>query len=83
MDVLSLSFLVLFTDTYEAHKNFTVAQVPRIMPKVAPVVDNDKSSDIQVSEITLNRNGVLGTGLKNEAGEYNCFLNVIIQVGIG
>lgn len=23
---------------------------------------------------------VLGTGLKNEVGEYNCFLNVIIQV---
>lgn len=22
-----------------------------------------------------------GTGLKNEVGEYNCFLNVIIQVG--
>lgn len=23
---------------------------------------------------------VYGTGLKNEVGEYNCFLNVIIQV---
>lgn len=23
---------------------------------------------------------MLGTGLKNEVGEYNCFLNVIIQV---
>lgn len=25
---------------------------------------------------------LLGTGLKNEVGEYNCFLNVIIQVGL-
>ena len=23
---------------------------------------------------------MVGTGLKNEVGEYNCFLNVIIQV---
>jgi hypothetical protein len=29
-----------------------------------------------------NMNGadVFGTGLQNEVGEYNCFLNVIIQV---
>lgn len=25
---------------------------------------------------------LLGTGLRNEVGEYNCFLNVIIQVGL-
>lgn len=25
---------------------------------------------------------MLGTGLKNEVGEYNCFLNVIIQVTV-
>ena len=29
---------------------------------------------------TLDQMDVYGTGLKNEIGEYNCFLNVIIQV---
>jgi len=28
----------------------------------------------------VNEADVFGTGLKNEVGEYNCFLNVIIQV---
>jgi len=37
-----------------------------------------------VEDATGNVNGatLLGTGLKNEVGEYNCFLNVIIQVGL-
>lgn len=37
-----------------------------------------------VEDPTDNVNGatLLGTGLKNEVGEYNCFLNVIIQVGL-
>lgn len=29
----------------------------------------------------VNAAHAYGTGLKNEVGEYNCFLNVIIQVG--
>lgn len=42
--------------------------------------------DVLVNEITpeiLNGADGYGTGLKNEVGEYNCFLNVIIQVGFG
>lgn len=31
---------------------------------------------------TSNETEVYGAGLKNAAGEYNCFLNVIIQVSI-
>lgn len=31
---------------------------------------------------TSNGTEVYGAGLKNAAGEYNCFLNVIIQVSI-
>lgn len=37
------------------------------------------------NEISIeNVNGIaaFGRGLKNEVGEYNCFLNVIIQVGL-
>lgn len=34
----------------------------------------------EISVEYVNGVNVYGTGLKNEAGEYNCFLNVIIQV---
>lgn len=40
--------------------------------------------DVLVNEFTpeiLNGADGYGAGLKNEVGEYNCFLNVIIQVG--
>lgn len=40
-------------------------------------------SCVSGSEGVTEVNGLdaYGTGLKNEVGEYNCFLNVIIQVG--
>lgn len=34
----------------------------------------------EVRSENVNGIDVYGTGLKNEVGEYNCFLNVIIQV---
>ncbi|KAK9080469.1 hypothetical protein SSX86_000227 [Deinandra increscens subsp. villosa] len=34
---------------------------------------------IEVDPDNVNGSDVYGTGLKNEVGEYNCFLNVIIQ----
>lgn len=39
------------------------------------------SSNEVISE-KVNGTDMYGTGLKNEVGEYNCFLNVIIQVGV-
>lgn len=39
-------------------------------------------SDKAKAKANANASDVYGTGLKNEAGEYNCFLNVIIQVGM-
>lgn len=44
----------------------------------------DSVDCLPVEDSTDNVNGatLLGTGLKNEVGEYNCFLNVIIQVGL-
>lgn len=37
-------------------------------------------TSIEVIPDNVNGSDVYGTGLKNEVGEYNCFLNVIIQV---
>lgn len=37
-------------------------------------------TSIEVAPDNVNGSDVYGTGLKNEVGEYNCFLNVIIQV---
>lgn len=41
-------------------------------------------SNVSCSEgmTEVNEMDAYGTGLKNEVGEYNCFLNVIIQVGM-
>ncbi|TYI90186.1 hypothetical protein E1A91_D03G103500v1 [Gossypium mustelinum] len=42
-------------------------------------VNNHIVSPNDVSNEGLNETDVFGTGLQNEVGEYNCFLNVIIQ----
>ncbi|XP_015879540.3 uncharacterized protein LOC107415685 isoform X1 [Ziziphus jujuba] len=42
-------------------------------------VDNRGISPSDVTINNVNGGDVYGTGLKNEVGEYNCFLNVIIQ----
>ncbi|GMJ13764.1 hypothetical protein like AT3G47890 [Hibiscus trionum] len=53
-------------DTYQAQR--------------APLlVNNHGFSQNDVSSEDLNETDVFGTGLQNEVGEYNCFLNVIIQ----
>lgn len=38
----------------------------------------DDSDEVRLRNV--NEADVFGTGLKNEVGEYNCFLNVVIQV---
>ncbi|KAK8686155.1 hypothetical protein V6N13_125182 [Hibiscus sabdariffa] len=53
-------------DTYQAQR--------------APLqVNNHGISSNDLSNEGLNETDVFGTGLQNEVGEYNCFLNVIIQ----
>lgn len=37
-------------------------------------------SDVTKESQSSTGVAMLGTGLQNEVGEYNCFLNVIIQV---
>ncbi|KAI4336052.1 hypothetical protein L6164_014628 [Bauhinia variegata] len=62
-------------DTYQAHQT-----LPRdSKPHRASHLDN---SGTPLEENITNKVGganLLGAGLKNEVGEYNCFLNVIIQ----
>lgn len=41
--------------------------------------EDSRVTSIEVFSEKANVSDVYGTGLKNEAGEYNCFLNVIIQ----
>lgn len=66
-------------DTYQAHQ-----KMPLISSSRTPEVSNlevDKFGAKTIEVAVDNANGVdtVGTGLQNEIGEYNCFLNVIIQ----
>lgn len=61
--------------------------MPLISSSRTPEVSNlevDKFGAKTIEVAVDNANGVdtVGTGLQNEIGEYNCFLNVIIQVGL-
>lgn len=78
--LLSLYFCC-FADTFQAHKKIPPVSNLKSPQRISGEVDNSGAvpSDVQASN--MNRVDVLGTGLKNEVGEYNCFLNVIIQVG--
>lgn len=49
--------------------------------RISGAVDIGGISSNDVTIDNVNGGDVFGTGLKNEVGEYNCFLNVIIQVG--
>lgn len=66
-------------DTFQAHQKIPPVSNLKSPQRTSGEVDNSGAvpSDVQASN--MNRVDVLGTGLKNEVGEYNCFLNVIIQ----
>ncbi|CAM8978231.1 unnamed protein product [Rhodiola kirilowii] len=64
-------------DTYEAHKK--IPQSSRTAPtEPCQTVESSMYPDGGQAE-KESQVGIFGTGLKNEIGEYNCFLNVIIQ----
>ncbi|XP_077210144.1 uncharacterized protein LOC143845642 [Tasmannia lanceolata] len=66
-------------DAFQAQQNLSVARAPRLLNKVSPETnDFGASSDEAMVNIESGKD-VCGTGLKNGVGEYNCFLNVIIQ----
>ncbi|PON86059.1 Zinc finger, C2H [Trema orientale] len=65
-------------DTFEAHKKLPSVSSLKTLQRVSGEVDRTGvPNDVQVDN--TNEGDVFGTGLKNEVGEYNCFLNVIIQ----
>ncbi|XVF12010.1 hypothetical protein REPUB_Repub08aG0077800 [Reevesia pubescens] len=66
-------------DTYQAQQKLPLASNLRIPQRVSLQVNNHSVSPNEVSSEGLNKTDVFGTGLQNEVGEYNCFLNVIIQ----
>ncbi|XVF54239.1 hypothetical protein PTKIN_Ptkin05aG0164500 [Pterospermum kingtungense] len=66
-------------DTYQAQQKFPLASSLRTAQRAPLQVNNHGASSKEVSSEGLNETDVFGTGLQNESGEYNCFLNVIIQ----
>ncbi|OVA12024.1 Ubiquitin carboxyl-terminal hydrolases family 2 [Macleaya cordata] len=66
-------------DTFQAHKTTSVVPRSRMRTNVAPRQDDLASTQDEVMVHSIREKDVLGAGLKNEVGEYNCFLNVIIQ----
>lgn len=72
--------LYCFTDTYVAKKNQPSVSSSKMLRMASGDVDTGSgvSNDDQVDDMI--KDNKVGAGLKNEVGEYNCFLNVIIQV---
>ncbi|MBA0559512.1 hypothetical protein Golob_016472, partial [Gossypium lobatum] len=66
-------------DTYQAQQRFPLASSLKAVERVPSEVKTHGISPNEVSGEGLKETEVFGTGLLNEVGEYNCFLNVIIQ----
>ena len=47
---------------------------------ISSELGNSGTSPYEVATVNVDGTDVFGTGLKNDIGDYNCFLNVIIQV---
>lgn len=80
---MQLSDLVylLFSDTYhaQAHKKLPLVSSLRTQQRISPEAGKLGVSPNEGTVENVNGADVFGTGLQNEVGEYNCFLNVIIQ----
>jgi len=74
--------MFFLSDTFQARGNLPSASSLRMSQRAYSVVDSVDCPPIEDPTDNLNGATLLGTGLKNEVGEYNCFLNVIIQVGL-
>ncbi|KAK8703160.1 hypothetical protein V6N13_021488 [Hibiscus sabdariffa] len=70
---------ICYKDTYQARQRLPLSSSSRTVQSVPLEVKNQGVSANEVSSEGLNETDVFGTGLLNEVGEYNCFLNVIIQ----
>lgn len=61
--------------TFEAHQKLPSVSSIGIQQRIP--MQADDSDEVRLRNV--NEADVFGTGLKNEVGEYNCFLNVVIQ----
>ncbi|ONK59699.1 uncharacterized protein A4U43_C08F9430 [Asparagus officinalis] len=65
-------------DTFQAQRGLSAASASRIGQQKDPEIDYYSVSVSEPGSIS-NDKALYGAGLKNDVGEYNCFLNVIIQ----
>ncbi|KAK9995942.1 hypothetical protein SO802_020628 [Lithocarpus litseifolius] len=67
--------------TYNAqtHKKLPLVSSLRTQQRISPEADKLGVSPNEGMVENVNGADAFGTGLQNEVGEYNCFLNVIIQ----
>lgn len=79
---LSNLLIFCFLDAFQAHQKMPLTSSLRIPQKMPLEANNFGVSSSEVTSENVNGTDMYGTGLKNEVGEYNCFLNVIIQVGV-
>ncbi|KAH1248700.1 Inactive ubiquitin carboxyl-terminal hydrolase 54 [Glycine max] len=66
-------------DMYQARGNLHSVSSLRMPQRASSQEDSVDCLPVEDSTDNVNGATLLGTGLKNEVGEYNCFLNVIIQ----
>jgi len=69
---------LLFTDAFQAHQKLPLVSDSEELQKILEDVGAAKTAEGVVDNV--DGSYVVGAGLQNEVGEYNCFLNVIIQV---
>ena len=67
---------------YQARGNLHSVSSLRMPQRASSQEDSVDCLPVEDSTDNVNGATLLGTGLKNEVGEYNCFLNVIIQVAL-
>ncbi|XP_043726329.1 uncharacterized protein LOC122672887 isoform X2 [Telopea speciosissima] len=66
-------------DTFQALQNFPLVAQLKMSVNLSSEADGCGALSNEFIVSDMNGADAYGTGLKNEVGEYNCFLNVIIQ----
>ncbi|BFG32689.1 hypothetical protein CerSpe_189630 [Prunus speciosa] len=66
-------------DTFQEHQKLPIVSNSRMLKRISTEVDGGAVLHNDITNENASETDIFGTGLKNEVGEYNCFLNVIIQ----
>ncbi|XP_071701790.1 uncharacterized protein [Rutidosis leptorrhynchoides] len=66
-------------DAYNSHNKYPLKSGSMSSEDMLIQGEDSCVTSIEVFPENVNASDIYGTGLKNEVGEYNCFLNVIIQ----